>query len=142
MNAGLCGIDVKSLEERETASLKFCPACGAEPRKATDNFCRRCGARQNTFTGRLFDGQQTASGIRRTNLHTPETARFRRVSDPLVKIVIAETSTAASSNLNNRYARGFLLTMLSIPICLMMVLLAPLDAFAAAKGIVHNLSLR
>jgi hypothetical protein len=35
-----------------------------------------------------------------------------------------------------------MLTMLSIPICLMMVLLAPLDAFAAAKGIVHNLSLR
>jgi hypothetical protein len=133
---------MKSLEERETASFKFCPACSAELRKATDNYCRRCGASQNTIIGRLSDGHRISSGARRTNPLPPENADFRQVSGPLVKIVTAGTSAATSANLNNRYARSLLLTLLSIPICLMMVLLAPLDAFAAAKGIVHNLSPR
>jgi hypothetical protein len=136
------GIDMKILEERETASFKFCPACDAELRKVTDNYCRRCGASQNTITGRLFDGHRTSSGARRANLLPIETADFRQVSGPLVKIVTAGTSASTSANLNNRYARSILLTVLSIPLCLMMVLLAPLDAFAAAKNIVHNLSLR
>jgi hypothetical protein len=57
-------------------------------------------------------------------------------------MVTVGTSAPTSANLNNRYARSLLLTVLSIPICLMMVLLAPLGAFAAAKGLVHNLSLR
>jgi len=142
MKVGTGGIDMKSLEERETASFNFCPACSAELRKATDNFCRRCGARQNTITGRLFDDHPPSSVTRGANLLLPETADFRQVSGPLVKIVTAGTSVSTSANLNNRYARSLLLTLLSIPICLMMVLLAPLDAFAAAKGIVHNLSLR
>jgi hypothetical protein len=142
MKVSPCGIDMKSLEERETASFKFCPACSAELRKATDNYCRRCGASQNTITGRLFDGYRASSGARRTNLLPPETADFRQVSGPLVKIVTAGTSASTSANLNNPYARSILLTVLSIPICLMMILLAPLDAFTAAKGIVHNLSPR
>jgi hypothetical protein len=142
MKVGTGGIDMKSIEERETASFKLCPACDAELRKATDNYCRRCGARPNTITGRLFDSHRTLSGARRTNLLPPETADFRQVSGTLVKIVTAGTSASTSANLNNRYARSLLLTLLSIPICLMMVLLAPLDAFAAAKSIIHNLSLR
>jgi hypothetical protein len=142
MKVGTGGIDMKSLEERETASFNFCLACSAELRKATDNYCRRCGARQNTITGRLFDDYPPSSGARGTNPLPPEIADFRQVSGPLVKIVTAGTSVSTSANLNNRYARSLLLTLLSIPICLMMVLLAPLDAFAAAKGIVHDLSLR
>jgi len=142
MKVGTGGIDMKSIEERETASFNFCPACSAELRKATDKYCRRCGARQNTITGRLFDDHPPSSGARGTNLLPPETADFRQVSGPLVKIVTAGTSASTSANLNNRYARSILLTVLSIPICLMMVILAPLDAFAAAKGIVHNLSPR
>jgi hypothetical protein len=142
MKVGPGGIDMKSLEDRETTSFKFCPACDAELRKATDNYCRRCGSSQNTITGRLSGGRRISSGARRTNPPPPETADFRQVSGPLVKIVTAGTSASTSAHLNNRYARSFLLTLLSIPICLMMVLLAPLDAFAAAKGIVHNLSLR
>ena len=142
MKVGPGGIDMKSLEERETASFKFCPACDAELRKATDNYCRRCGARQDTITGRLLDWRPHSSGARGTNHLPPEIANFRQVSGPLVKIVTAGTSASTSANLNNRYARSLLLTLLSIPICLMMVLLAPLDAFAAAKGIIHNMSLR
>jgi hypothetical protein len=142
MKVGQGGIDMKSLEECETAGLKFCPACRAELRKATDNYCRRCGARQKTVTGGLDNAQQTSSVTRRTKFLPPETADFRQVSSPLVKIVTAGVSASTSANLNNRYARSLMLTMLSIPICLMMVLLAPLDAFAAARGIVHHLSLR
>jgi hypothetical protein len=143
MKVGPGGIDMKSLEERETASFKFCTACDSELRKATDKYCRRCGASQNTITGgRISDGRRGSSGARSTNPLPPETADFRQVSGPLVKIVTAGTSASTSAHLNNRYARSFLLTLLSIPICLMMVLLAPLDAFAAAKSIVHNLSLR
>jgi hypothetical protein len=142
MKVGLGGIGMKNIEERETVSFKFCPACDAELRKATDNYCRRCGARQNTITGQLFDSNRTSSVAPRTNLPPLESADFRQVSGHLVKIVTAGTYASTSANLNNRYARSLLLTMLSIPICLMMVLLAPLDAFAAAKSIVHNLSLR
>jgi len=142
MKVGPGGIDMKSLEERETASFKFCPACDAELRKATDKYCRRCGASQNTITGRISDGRRGSSGAWRPNPLPAETADFRQVSGPLVKIVTAGTSASTSANLNNRYARSILLTVLSIPICLMMVLLAPLDAFAAAKSILHNLSLR
>src|SRR5688572_29378905 len=128
MKVGTGGIDMKSLEERETASFNCCHACDAELRKATDIYCRRCGASQNTITGRLSDSHRISSGARRTNPLPPETADFRQVSGPLVKIVTAGTSASTSAHLNNRYARSLLLTLLSIPICLMMVLLAPLDA--------------
>jgi len=142
MKAFQDGIDMELLEERETAGFKFCPACSAELRKATDNYCRRCGARQNTITGGLYDGHQTSSVSHSTNLLPPETSAFRQVSSPLVKIVTAGMSASTSANLNNRYARSLILALLSIPICLMIVLLAPLDAFVAAKGIVHHQSLR
>src|SRR4030095_14724450 len=138
MSVGQDGADMKSLEECETAGFKLCPACSAELRKATDKYCRRCGARQKPVTGGLYNPQQTSSVTRLTKSLPPETADFRQVSSPLVKIVTAGMSASTSAKLNNRYARSLMLTMLSIPICLMMVLLAPLDAFAAAKGIVHN----
>jgi hypothetical protein len=132
-------INMMSIEESETAEFKFCPACNAELRKVADNYCRRCGARQNPNTGRFSDGQQTSSVTRSTN-PLPETADYRQVSNPLVKIVTAGLSAPTSVNLNNWYVRSLLLTLFSIPICLMMILLAPLDAFVAAKGITHRLS--
>lgn len=48
---------MQSLEERETAGFKFCHACGSELRRNGDNFCRRCGARQNYDTARLYHPQ-------------------------------------------------------------------------------------
>ena len=48
---------MKSIEERETASLKLCHACSGEVRKLTDKYCRRCGARQIPDTERLYNDQ-------------------------------------------------------------------------------------
>ncbi|MGH9939996.1 MAG: hypothetical protein ACREAM_27455, partial [Blastocatellia bacterium] len=87
------------------------------------------------------DSQRTSLVTPRTN-PLPETASYRQVSNPLVEIVTAGMSAPPSVNLNNRYVRSLILTLFSIPICLMMVLLAPLDAFVAAKGVAHHLSLR
>lgn len=141
MRVGQGKINMMSIEESETAGFKFCPTCSAELRKAADNYCRRCGARQNPVTGGFSYGQQTSSVTQRTN-PLLENAHYRQVSNPLVKIVAAGMSAPTSVNLNNRYARSLILTLFSIPICLMMILLAPLDAFVAAKGIAHHLSLK
>jgi hypothetical protein len=141
MRVGQGGINMMIIEESETAGFKFCLACSAELRKATDNYCRRCGARQNPVTKGFYDGQRTASVTQRTN-PLNENADFRQVSNPLVKMITAGMSAQTSVNLNNRYARSLILTLFSIPICLMMVLLAPLDAFVAARSIAHHLSLK
>lgn len=46
---------MKSIEDKETAGLKFCHACNVEVWNMTDRFCRHCGERQIYDTDRLYD---------------------------------------------------------------------------------------
>jgi predicted amidophosphoribosyltransferase len=50
---------MQCLEDRETAGLKLCHVCAGELRRNADNYCRRCGARQNFDTAQLCAQQDS-----------------------------------------------------------------------------------
>jgi hypothetical protein len=62
---------------------------------------------------------------------------YRRVSGPLVSAVVAGVS-ASSPQPYSRFMKRAILTLISIPIWLIIVLLSPLDAYAAAKNLLRE----
>jgi hypothetical protein len=59
---------------------------------------------------------------------------LNRVSGPLVSAVIASVS-AGSQETQSQFVKRAILALISIPIWLIIVLLSPLDAYAAAKNL-------
>jgi hypothetical protein len=137
MNVSQCEIVIDSIEERETKGLKFCHACKAEAQKMTDKFCRRCGARQIFDTAQFIPSQRNSTGAARAESSTAPVS-LHRFSGPLVKVVTEEISAQASSTLKTPYSKGLFLALLSILIWLLMILLSPIDALIAARGITHH----
>lgn len=127
-----------------TVAVKACSACSGGLLE-TDKFCRWCGAHQ-------LDGvtdKQPASMPLSISAASSQLARYttsqlqpqgagtnlyRRVSGPLVSAVIAGVSANASAE-QSRWMKRAILALISIPIWLMIVLLSPLDAYAAAKNL-------
>jgi hypothetical protein len=128
---------IERIEDRETRGFKFCHVCQAEARKTTDKFCRRCGARQIYDTERFTPIQRSSSLTARAAEFPTAPVPLRQLSGSLLTAVTEEISARASTRLKNRYAKGLFLALLSILIWLMMVLLAPIDALIAARGIAH-----
>jgi hypothetical protein len=62
---------------------------------------------------------------------------YRRVSGPLVSAVVAGVS-ANSPQSYGRFMKRAILALISIPIWLIIVLLSPLDAYAAAKNLLRE----
>jgi hypothetical protein len=137
MNASQYEMTVEDIEERETTGLKFCHVCKAEARKPTDKFCRRCGARQIFDTAQFIPNSLYLTG--ETRLKSPKTAvSLHKLSGPLVKVMTEEISAQTSPKLKSPYSKGLFLALMSILIWLLMVLLSPIDAFIAAKGITNH----
>jgi hypothetical protein len=137
MNPSQFEITMDSVEERETKGLKFCYVCRAEARKTTDKFCRRCGARQIFDTAQFnLNRQEPAVPAHTESLSTA--VQLRQLSGPLVRVVTEEISAQASTKLKSPYSKGLFLAVLSILIWLLMVLLSPIDALIAARGITHH----
>jgi hypothetical protein len=59
---------------------------------------------------------------------------YRRVSGPLVSAVVSGVS-ANSPQVSNRFTQRAVFALISIPIWLIIVLLSPFDAYAAAKNL-------
>lgn len=60
---------------------------------------------------------------------------YRSVSGPLLQAVVAGVSAKPSTRPLSRMGKRAILALLSIPIWLIIVLLSPLDAYAAAKSL-------
>ena len=120
-----------------TVAVKRCASCESGLLER-DRFCRRCGVRQpahstsrNLFTAAAVQRGDTAGGSHEARL-------CRKVSGPLVDAVIDGISPSGSARTGS-FVRASILALVSVPIWLMIVLLSPLDAYAAARSLVRQI---
>lgn len=148
---------MRGIHQTETLRIKACCVCGAGLLER-DKFCRWCGIPQ--LESAIASSDQSSDGIVAGNAHGDSFVTLRHfqsrsgrqaeklrsdrahhpslyhlVSEPLVNAVVAGVSADASVRLQSRLARGIVLTLISIPVWLIVVLLSPLDAYGAAKAI-------
>ena len=143
------GMDVmnESLQEARTVAVKACSRCDAALLER-DKFCRWCGVRQsapesaglNSVTpARIDEGARSLSlcstvaiaGGARTDV-------YRTVSGPLVNAVVTGALSAPSSEDQSAFIKRVILALISIPIWLIIVLLSPIDAYAAVKNLARQ----
>ncbi len=111
---------------------------------AGDKFCRRCGARRAS----VMETYETPASLALT-LDLDEAPVYatvplvtdplaiemmrRPISGPLVKSVTGSLNMPTTAQLESRWSKSLLLALTSLSIWLMIVLLSPLDAYAAAR---------
>ena len=122
-------------EDKETVGLLRCHSCNSEQPRP-DKFCRRCGASQRPGGACLTgDTERPAQDTR--PLRHPQ--NYDSFSGALVTLVTEGVSARASSlspsPAGNRWAMRLAAVLVAAPLWLMIVLLSPLDAYAAARAI-------
>ena|SRR5713101_6591498 len=135
------------LQQAKTVAVKACAACSSGLLDY-DRFCRWCGARQpdrqvlelSPVTGwpagsvacnsTLCATAALAGGMR--------TDVYRRISGPLVKAVATGALVGPSAENQSLFIKRVVLALISIPIWLIIVLLSPLDAYAAVKNLARQ----
>jgi len=132
-------------QEARTVAVKACTACGSGLLER-DKFCRWCGARQpGQESSRQNRAQATASGACSAPLCATvalaagaRTDVYRRISGPLVNAVVTGALSAPSTENQSAFIKRVILALISIPIWLIIVLLSPLDAYAAVKNMARQ----
>jgi hypothetical protein len=123
------------IEIRETAGLKSCNDCSRELRQG-DKFCRRCGANLNGRSALVSSGGMEFESKYRTS-PLPEADDCHRFSGSLMKSLLSGASARASRT-NSRSGRLVVSVLAAPALWLMIVLLSPFDAYAAARSIAHE----
>ena len=133
--------------EARTVAVKACTSCGSGLLEH-DKFCRWCGARQPALDGSTINAAQVApmgydasfSAVGATVAITADarTDVYRRVSGPLVNAVVTGALSAPASDNQSAFIKQMILALISIPIWLIIVLLSPLDAYAAVKNLARQ----
>ena len=119
-------------QDAMTVAVKACSACSGQLLES-DRFCRWCGETQpHAASDQLAVARYTTSLLvqAKSNL-------YHRISGPLVSAVVAGVASGELPD-QSRWMRRFLLALISLPIWLMIVLLSPLDAYAAAKNLLRE----
>ena len=121
-----------------TVTVKACASCGGGLFEY-DKFCRWCGAQQLDLMA--SDQLSSAPSMNPISPYTTSAldqsaGLLNRVSGPLVSAVIAGVS-ANSPDAQSQFVKRAILALISVPIWLIIVLLSPLDAYAAAKNLVR-----
>jgi hypothetical protein len=127
-------------QEPRTVAVKTCVSCvsGLLDR---DRFCRWCGERQPermaSTPEQVPDKSPSGSATYTTSLLTTSARAeiFRRVSAPLVNAVVTGAVGEASMENQSAFVKRVILGLISIPIWLIIVLLSPLDAYAAVRSL-------
>lgn len=135
------------LQEARTVAVKACTGCNSGLLEH-DNFCRWCGARQPgpenvgptralaTPIGSDSRSSQLFATVALTN--EARSGVYRRVSGPLVSAVVTGALSAPSTENQSAFIKRVILALISIPIWLIIVLLSPLDAYAAVKNMARQ----
>jgi hypothetical protein len=125
-------MDVREEQQARTVSLKACSACSSGLLER-DKFCRWCGARQPV---REAADECLASVSATVALSTgPRAEVYHRVSAPLVNAVVTGALAGPAIENQSRALKRVILALISVPIWLIIVLLSPLDAYAAVKSL-------
>jgi len=133
-------------DDIRTAAIKACESCAAGILDR-DMFCRWCGSLQVATTANLsvaVDSRPIALREQSRYLTTElgqltSTNSLHRVSGPLLSAVVATLSTGPASKPRRSLFSTAVAALLSFPLWLMIVLLSPLDAYAAAKNLSRGL---
>jgi hypothetical protein len=126
--------------QQKTVGIKQCGACGSgllEP----DRFCRRCGVHQpnqqpDQDTVAILpepSAYKTSALLTGTRVEV-----YRRVSGPLVNLVVSGALAGHSIDNESRVLKRVILALISIPVWLIIVLLSPLDAYAAVRNLARQ----
>ena len=119
-------------QDARTVAVKACTGCNSGLLDR-DKFCRWCGARQAIpESGGLYAVAPTVA------LAGARTDVYRRVSGPLVNAVVSGALTTPSSDNQSAFIKRVILALISIPIWLIIVLLSPIDAYAAVKNLARQ----
>jgi len=123
-------------QTKETVAIKQCPTCAGEL-LARDRFCRHCGVNQNDscVTAALTSG---LSGYE-TKLLNGNQAAYQSLSGALINILAQGISAKSLSYCASRGLRRVIAVIATIPIWLLIVLLAPVEAYSAARTITKQL---
>ena len=138
---------MNELQQGKTVAVKACAACSAGLLDY-DKFCRWCGARQPgqqalelSQMSELPTGEVTCNSTLCATVALPGSTRadvYRRISGPLVKAVATGALVGSSAENQSQLVKRVILALISIPIWLIIVLLSPLDAYAAVKNLARQ----
>jgi len=122
-------------EMTETVGLTQCHTCRAELLES-DKFCRQCGLNQSLCTAPLtvIDGHGDGFEYETRPLRGGAN-RGGSFSGTLVNFVTQSVSERTSGCGANRWTMRLVGALVMAPLWVMIVLLAPLDAYVAAKAI-------
>lgn len=135
------------VQQGKTVEVKACAACSSGLLEH-DKFCRWCGvsqARQEDLEVRHSRPIPAEAGACSSTLCAtvalpggtrPEV--FRRISGPLVNTVATGALAGSSKENGGLIVNRMILALISIPIWLIIVLLSPLDAYAAVKNLTRQ----
>jgi hypothetical protein len=122
-------------EMKETVGLTQCHTCRAELLES-DKFCRRCGLNQNLCTAPLTVVDDYGAGFEyETRPLRGGASRGGSFSGTLVNLLTQSVSERTSGCGANRWTMRLVGALVMAPLWVMIVLLAPLDAYVAAKAI-------
>jgi hypothetical protein len=133
-------------DDIKTAAIRACRNC-AEGILDRDKYCRWCGELQEAMSTTLSAAVESGPiALREPSRYlTTElgqlgsTTGLHRVSGPLVSAVVATLATGPVSKPQRSLFANAVAALLSLPLWLMIVLLSPLDAYAAAKNLSRGL---
>ncbi|MBS1811461.1 MAG: zinc ribbon domain-containing protein [Acidobacteria bacterium] len=116
----------------ETVALKQCHSCGAELIER-DKFCRRCGISQRLCNDSSNQPQHKSECA--TQRFSESNGMHQSFSGPLMQAITTGVSQRTTALQTNRWAMRLVGALVAVPLWLMIVLLSPLEALAAAKAI-------
>ena len=136
-----------STREAKTVAVKACAACCGGLLEY-DKFCRWCGTRQPDLLMMRDETSDLELQLSASSDSLPLTTSrlevgaqsnlYRRVSGPLVSAVVRGVSANTQAAPRNRFLSRAILALISVPIWLIIILLSPLDAYAAAKNLLRE----
>jgi hypothetical protein len=133
-------------QESETIAIMGCRACGVGIPQS-DRFCRLCGAGHTDSLSATLSNQERPVKLASSDslecsrppadcatMAMPTRAGYGPLSGPLVTAVADGLSANLALRFLDRRVKRILLVLISVPIWLMIVLLSPLDTYAAVKA--------
>ena len=130
---------MRSSDLTETVAIRECHNCGGGS-PAFDNYCRWCGVRQETVTPTAADIAALPEG--ETNEARTDGEEYQTLSSQLVNTLTQTISVKTTPIRHNRFWSSMVAAIISVPILLLIILLSPLDAYAAARAAASQLNYR
>lgn len=127
--------------QQKTVAIKSCVAC-ASGLLDHDRFCRWCGVQQPgkaVLAVALLEPAAYTTATLTSGLTTGARAEiYHRLSGPLVEAVLTGALAGRAIETERRALKRMILALISIPVWLIIVLLSPLDAYAAVRNLARQ----